>query len=151
MRTRPWRPVASVPGFALVEVLVALLLVAFATLGVAHVQLGALRAGGRSLEALAEHGHVLGLADRIRALHDAPPTARALLAGDGANHDCRGDRRCTPEEFAAYEAWTAREHARTLRNAAVAPVVVRLDAVPAHFEVRVRRSSGAVLAVEVAS
>lgn len=138
-------------GFGLVEVLVALLLVAFAMLGVARLQIGAMESGRRSLDALALHGHVHGVADRVRALHDATPDVRALLAGEGANHDCRGVRRCTPQEFAEYEAWGWTEDGLALRDATASPIEVRLDAAPAHFAFRVARRGGAPYVVEIAS
>lgn len=155
VRTRPRR--ARMPactracGFGLVEVLVATLLVAVAMLGVARLQLGAFAAGRHSLDALATQAHVLGLADRIRALHDAPPAARALLGGPGADRDCRGPRRCTPAEFAEHEAWSWHDEARALRDVTSAPIDVRLGASPAEFALRIRTRNGATWAVEVTS
>jgi hypothetical protein len=147
---RPPRSACPPRGSGLVEVLVALLLVAFAMLGVARLQLGALESGRKSLDALAMQGHVLGLAERIRALHDAPDEARAALAAGGADHGCRGERRCTPVEFAEFEAWSWREDA-ALRDAEPAPIAVQLEARPARFGLSVRRRSGAPYGVEVSS
>lgn len=152
-RTRLRRPGERrrVRGVGLVEVLVAIVLVAVSMLGVARLHLGAFDAGRRSLDALALQGHVLGLADRIRALHDAPPETRARLAGAGADRDCRGERRCTPDEFAEHEAWAWHDEARALRDATSAPIEVRLEPAPARFALRIQRRGGAPYTMEVTS
>src|SRR5512137_325693 len=91
-------------GFALLEVLVAMLLVAVALLGVTGLQLAALRSGADLLRLLGASSHAAAHAERLRALHDAPPEAREVLATRGARRGCRDERRCTPLEFAEDEA-----------------------------------------------
>jgi type II secretory pathway pseudopilin PulG len=91
-------------GFSLVEPLVALLLVGTALLGVGGLQLAALRGGAQVLELLAAQEHVVARAEGLRALHGVAVEDRLALLGDGAPHGCRGERRCTPREFAEDEA-----------------------------------------------
>ena len=113
-------------GFSLVEQLVALLLVATALLGVAGLQLGSLRAGAHALERLSAHDHVVARAEGVRALHGLTIPDRALLFGTGAALGCRGDRLCTPREFAADEAARAAADAAA-RGWSVVPSVAALD------------------------
>lgn len=91
-------------GFSLVETLIAALLVAFAMIGLGGLQLATLRGAGTSLDLLAAAGHASSHQERVRALHDAPPDARAALGGTGVAIGCSADRPCTPLEFAQDEA-----------------------------------------------
>jgi prepilin-type N-terminal cleavage/methylation domain-containing protein len=91
-------------GFSLVEQLVALLLVGTALLGVAGLQLASLRGGTHVLDLLAAQDHVAAQAESLRALHGLPAEDRAALLGPGQARPCRGERRCTPREFAEDEA-----------------------------------------------
>ncbi len=137
-------------GFALLEVLVAMLLVAVALLGVTGLQLAALRSGADLLRLLGASSHAAAHAERLRALHDAPPEAREILATRGARRGCRDERRCTPLEFAEDEA------ARWLDEAQDAPFepalpVVAPDAAPTHWRLRVGAAGGPLVDLEVAS
>lgn len=131
-------------GFALVESLVALLLVATALLGVAGLQLASLRGGAHALELLEAHGHVAAWGESFRALHGLPAADRHALPGAGAPGSCRGERRCTPREFAADEA-ARRSAAAAARGWIALPTASTADADPPRATLELRRN-GRVLA-----
>jgi prepilin-type N-terminal cleavage/methylation domain-containing protein len=135
-------------AFSLVETLVAIVLVAISMLGLGALQLAALRGSGTSLDLLAAAGHAISHEERLRALHDAPPEARARLAGAGVAIGCFGDRRCTPEEFAADEAarWLDAAAPRTWQPQ---PPVADDASAPTQIRLEVARAAAPFVAVEV--
>lgn len=136
-------------GFSLVESLVALLLVATALLGVAGLQLTSLRGGAHALELLDAHGHVAAWGESFRALHGLPAEERGASHAGGARQPCRGERRCSPREFAADEA-ARRSAAAAARGWVAVPTVSGADADPprATLELRDGQRVLATLGVE---
>jgi type IV pilus assembly protein PilV len=87
-----------VRGFTMVEMLVALVVLAVGMLGVAGLFVISLRSGGTAISRMQAVNLASDMADRIRANR----RAGATYAGDGAAHNCIGADavNCTEDEMA---------------------------------------------------
>lgn len=137
-------------GFALVESLVAQLLVGTALLGVAGLQLASLRGGAHALELLAAQDHVAARAESLRALHGVPAEDRVALLGPGEPLACRAERRCTPREFAADEAARSSVVAGQ-RGWVVQPTVSPVGTAPLRASLELRRDDRRLISLGVES
>jgi len=86
-------------GFSLVEVMVALVVLAVGLLGIAGLYVTTLRSGGGSIYRMQAVAFASDLADRIRANR----TANVAYAGAAANNNCygAGSVNCSPALMAA--------------------------------------------------
>jgi len=87
-------------GFTMVEVLVALVVLAIGMLGIAGLYVITLRSGGSAIYRMQAVNMATDIADRIRANR----TAKAAYAGAAANNNCFGvaaTADCTPDALAA--------------------------------------------------
>lgn len=95
---------ASTPrtaGFTLVEVLIAMVVMAIGMLGIAGMYVHSLQAGRTSLLRTQAVNLAADIADRIRS----NPQGGVNYAGAGADHDCDEANACTPQQIAEYDAW----------------------------------------------
>lgn len=109
-------------GFTLVEVLVALVVMAVGLLGIAGLYVEGLRAGRTSVYRSAAITLASDMADRIRA----NPTGSYAGTGPGADNECvNGGFDCDPDELAEDDwfRWTA-DIARRLPAGASAEVAI---------------------------
>lgn len=83
-------------GFTLVEVLVALVVMAVGLLGIAGLYVEGLRAGRTSVYRAAAVSLASDMADRIRA----NPLGAYAGAGPGADNGCVNDVECDPDQLA---------------------------------------------------
>ena len=89
-------------GFTLLEVLVALVVIAVGMLGIAVMYVEGMKAERTSVYRTTAVTLVADLADRIRA----NATATAAYAGVGASHGCtHGVDDCSPQELAQEDLW----------------------------------------------
>ncbi|HYM35763.1 MAG TPA: type IV pilus modification protein PilV [Steroidobacteraceae bacterium] len=87
-------------GFSLVEVLVALVVMAVGMLGVCSLFVVSFHSGATAVNRINAVNLAAELADRIRANH----LARGAYAGAGANNDCMGaTKQCSAQDLAAYD------------------------------------------------
>jgi type IV pilus assembly protein PilV len=98
MRRAPLSTARSARGFTLVEVLVALVVMAVGMLGIAALYVEGLRAGRTAVYRSAAVTLASDMADRIRA----NPTGNYVGAGPGDDNGCvNGGVDCAPDELAA--------------------------------------------------
>lgn len=90
-------------GFALVEVLVTIIIMALGLLGMANLQANGVRQNGSSLLRTLAAQQAYDMADRIRA-NPAGVTLGSYnnLSGTGTNPDCQANT-CTPAQLANYD------------------------------------------------
>lgn len=87
----------SQAGFSIVEVMVALMVLAVGMLGIASLYVTTLRSSGSAISRMQAVNLASDLADRIRANR----FARAAYAGTPAAHDCSGSTDCSEQDMAA--------------------------------------------------
>jgi type IV pilus assembly protein PilV len=89
-------------GFNIIEVLVALVVLAVGMLGIASLYIVTLRSSGSALQRTQAINLASDLGDRIRANRNAGPAYEGAAAADG--DDCLGAAAtCTPAEMAAHD------------------------------------------------
>lgn len=115
-----------VTGFTLVEVLIAMVIMAIGMLGIAGMYVHSLQAGRTSILRTQAVTLAADVADRIRA----NPRGGINYVGVGTDNNCTGNTRCTPGQLAAYDVWLWNQQ-RDLAMPAGASISVRYDdAVP---------------------
>ena len=104
------RSFAGNRGFTLVEVLVAMVILAVGLLGIAALYVDSLRASRTALLRTQAIAVASDLADRIRANRDACTATSCAYTGTGTAHAaCETTAGCSPDQLAAndIEQWTA--------------------------------------------
>ncbi|MEM1262624.1 MAG: type IV pilus modification protein PilV [Pseudomonadota bacterium] len=109
-------------GFTLIEVLVAMVVMAIGMLGIAGMYVHSLQAGRTSQLRTQAVTLASDVADRIRA----NPLGGITYIGGGANTNCTDANACTPADLANYDIWSWNQQ----RDLAMPPgtdVAVRYD------------------------
>ncbi len=109
-------------GFTLLEVLVAMVVMAIGMLGIAGMYVHSLQAGRTSQLRTQAVTLAADVADRIRA----NPQGGIQYIGAGADNGCADLTPCTPVDLAAYDVWLW-EQQRDLSMPAGTAVTVRYD------------------------
>lgn len=109
-------------GFTLLEVLVAMVVMAVGMLGIAGMYVHSLQAGRTSQLRTQAVTLAADVADRIRA----NPQGGIQYIGTGANNGCVELVACAPDDLAAYDIWLW-EQQRDLAMPAGTTVTVRYD------------------------
>ncbi len=91
----------SALGFTLLEVLIAMVVMAVGMLGIAGMYVHSLQAGRTSQLRTQAVTLAADVADRIRA----NPQGGIQYIGAGANNDCSEATACSPADLAAYDIW----------------------------------------------
>ncbi len=112
----------SALGFSLVEVLIAMVVMAIGMLGIAGMYVHSLQAGRTSQLRTQAVTLASDVADRIRA----NPQGGIVYIGAGSNNDCTEVSACTAAQLAAYDIWLWNQQ-RDLSLPAGATVSVRYD------------------------
>lgn len=112
----------SAAGFTLLEVLIAMVVMAIGMLGIAGMYVHSLQAGRTSQLRTAAVTLAADVADRIRA----NPQGGILYIGAGSNNGCGDTTPCTAPQLAAYDIWLW-EQQRDLSLPAGTTVTVRYD------------------------
>jgi len=114
-------------GFTIVEVLIAMVVVAVGLLGIAGLYVVTLRSGGSAISRMQAVNLAADIADRIRANR----TAGLAYAGGAANNNCYGDGtvNCAPDQLAAHDLLVWRAQIGTALPAGAGTVAV-VDAGP---------------------
>lgn len=125
------QPVNRLRGFTLVEVLVALVVLAVGMLGIAGLYVESLRAGRTSIYRTTAVTLAADMADRIRANPNAQASYTGAGPGSAAFNCVNGAARCAPDEMAQDDwfLWQQDLQARlplgasaTIQSAAVGPL-----------------------------
>jgi type IV pilus assembly protein PilV len=123
-------------GFSLVDVLVALVILAVGMLGVASLFAISMHAGSGAIARMQAVSLAGDLADRIRANR----RAGAAYAGAGANNNCIGPASvsCTPAQMAANDIFVwQRQLTQAFPGSTATGVVTFVDGAPATYTVAV--------------
>ena len=112
----------STLGFTLVEVLIAMVIMAIGMLGIAGMYVHSLQAGRTSQLRTQAVTLAADVADRIRA----NPRGGINYIGGGADNGCMANTSCTPQQLAAYDVWLWNQQ-RDLAMPAGSTINVRYD------------------------
>jgi type IV pilus assembly protein PilV len=130
--------IAGTGGFSLVEVLVALVVLAVGMLGVASLFATSMHAGSGAIARMQAVSLAGDLADRIRANRRAGTAY--MNAGTGANNNCigPGSVSCTPDQMAANDIYVwQRQLAQAFPGGTATGTVKFADGTPATYTILV--------------
>jgi type IV pilus assembly protein PilV len=129
--------IAGAGGFSLVEVLVALVVLAVGMLGVASLFATSMHAGSGAIARMEAVSLAGDIADRIRANR----RAGSAYTGAGANDNCigPGSVSCTPVQMAANDIYVwRRQLAQAFQGGTANGTVTFADGTPATYTINVR-------------
>ncbi len=101
-------------GFSLIEVMVALLIIAVGMLGVAGMQTTGMQSSGLAAQRLSVIMKVQEIAERIRVNSASIDDYNVGDTSDGANNACFNSTTCTPTQLAAYDIYLWKQDLKTV-------------------------------------